>query len=190
MVHVFSLCSPKDLANAVRVNKAWKGWTEEDLVSLSLFNGQQEFNRVLSSSRYGSHCSKDCLEAQRQWRTRSPPKPGSNTLRNLNVRCAFILFFLKLIQLCCVHLAVIELSLEQISGLKEIIPFLKEEGTDSKILEFHQIWLESFPEMKPHLWAQKKRQFKLFVSSDFLQVSWYMGTLARILSNPFRSVVN
>ena len=90
-----------------------------------------------------------------------------------------------LIQVRCVHSAVIELSLDQISGLKEIIPFLKEEGTDSKILEFHQIWLESFPEMKPQLWAQKKRQFKLFVSSDFLQVSWYMGTSARALSNHY-----
>jgi len=71
--------------------------------------------------------------------------------------------------------SIVELSLEQVSGLKEIIPFLKEEGTDSKILEFHQIWLESFPEMKRPLWVQKKRQFKLFVSSDFLQISWYMG---------------
>jgi len=69
----------------------------------------------------------------------------------------------------------VELSLEQITQLKEAIPFLREEGTDSKILEFHQIWLESFPEMKKPLWQQKKRQFKLFVSSDFLQISWYMG---------------
>jgi len=71
--------------------------------------------------------------------------------------------------------SVLELTIDQVSALKEIIPFLKEEGTDSKILEFHQIWLESFPEMKRQLWAQKKRQFKLFVSSDFLQISWYMG---------------
>lgn len=78
----------------------------------------------------------------------------------------------------CPSPATVELTLDQVAALKEIIPFLKEEGTDSKILEFHQIWLESFPEMKRQLWAQKKRQFKLFVSSDFLQISWYMGKLA------------
>jgi len=35
--------------------------------------------------------------------------------------------------------------------------------------------MESFPDMKSQLWSQKKRQFKLFVSSDFLQISWYIG---------------
>eukprot|EP01087_Luapelamoeba_hula_P022995 TRINITY_DN8386_c0_g1_i1.p1 TRINITY_DN8386_c0_g1~~TRINITY_DN8386_c0_g1_i1.p1 ORF type:complete len:525 (-),score=108.81 TRINITY_DN8386_c0_g1_i1:639-2213(-) len=69
----------------------------------------------------------------------------------------------------------VDVSLEVLTSLKNIIPFLREEGTDSKILEFHQIWTESFPDIRPPLWGQKKRQLKLFVSSDFLQISWYMG---------------
>jgi len=135
MIHVFSLCAPKDLGSAVRVNKQWKGLTEEDMVWKKLFE-------------------------------KLPG--GASAMANKKEEQTWKQYYKE-------FRSIVELSLEQVSALKELIPFLKEEGTDSKILEFHQIWLESFPEMKRQLWAQKKRQFKMFVSSDFLQVSWYMG---------------
>jgi len=64
------------------------------------------------------------------------------------------------------------LTLKQISSLKEMIPFLVEEGSESKILEFHAIWMESFPEIDDSQWTQNKCQFKLCVSSNFNHISW------------------
>jgi len=69
------------------------------------------------------------------------------------------------------------LTTEQIEKLKDLIPFLsrlsKEE--DSKIIEFHQLWTESFPDMERQQWIEKNRQFRLFLSADFTQISWYIG---------------
>ena len=60
MIHVFSLCTPKDLGNAVRVNKAWKGWTEEDMVISSPDN--QNYTVFINLvNRSGRNCSRDCL---------------------------------------------------------------------------------------------------------------------------------